>query len=78
VAPLKIVFFGSSDFAVPAMAALKAQPYPWFLPAYSIRLTDFSVYTSLVQTYGFGSPVIIGLSPTAASASAPAYGTSKN
>jgi hypothetical protein len=51
-----------------AMAALKAQPYPWFLPAYSIRLTDFTVYTSLVQTYGFGSPVIIGLSPTAASA----------
>lgn len=46
-----------------AMAALEAQPYPWFLPHYSIRLTDFAVYTSLVDTYGFGTPVIIGLSP---------------
>ena len=46
-----------------AIAALNAQPYPWFAPAYSIRLTDFSVYTSLVTTYGFGTNIIMGLSP---------------
>ena len=46
-----------------AIAALNAQPYPWFAPAYSIRLTDFAVYTSLVTTYGFGTNIIMGLSP---------------
>jgi len=51
-----------------AIAALQAQPYPWFLPGYSIRLTDASVYASLVSTYGFGTNVIIGLSPDAAGA----------
>src|SRR5882672_4423277 len=47
-----------------AVAALQAQPYPWFLPVYSIRLSDPAVYASIVATYGFGTPVIIGLSPT--------------
>lgn len=46
-----------------AVAALEAQPYPWFVPTYSIRLTDPAVYAALVATYGFGSPIIIGLSP---------------
>ncbi len=51
-----------------ATAALEAQPYPWFLPGYSIRLTDNAIYQALIATYGFGTPVIIGLSPAAAAA----------
>ena len=46
-----------------AIAALNAQPYPWFAPSYSIRLTDKTVYDSIVATYGFGTNIIMGLSP---------------
>lgn len=46
-----------------AMAALTGQPYPWMLPGYSIRLTDPAVYASIGATYGFGTNIIIGLSP---------------
>lgn len=51
-----------------AIAALNAQPYPWFAPAFSVRLTDQAVYDSIVATYGFGTNIIMGLSPDAASA----------
>jgi hypothetical protein len=46
-----------------AIAALRAQPYPWFLPSYSIRNSDAGVQATLVATYGFGTPIIIGLAP---------------
>jgi len=48
------------------IAALAAQPYPWFLPGYSIRLTDPAMYQQFVETYGFGTNVVIGLSPNEA------------
>lgn len=51
-----------------SIAALNAQPYPWFAPAFSVRLTDQAVYDSIVATYGFGTNIIMGLSPDAASA----------
>ena len=51
-----------------AVAALNAQPYPWFTPYYSIRLSDQASYDLLNQGYGgFGTFAIVGLSPQQAS-----------
>jgi hypothetical protein len=46
-----------------AVAILKDECEAWFLPSYSIRLTSPSVYAALAHRYGFGTPIIIGLSP---------------